>query len=712
MRFRSLLAVAFGAALTTACMTMSDPANAPDRFGYMEEVEGAQALAWVRAQNARSLAVLENDPRFAPLQAEALAIANSRDRLALGSVDQGYLYNFWQDETHVRGIWRRSPLSAYQAGRPVWETILDIDALATAESANHVFKGTACLPDMSRCMISLSNGGLDATTWREFDLPTRQFVAGGFVVPEAKSGLSWIDRDTLLIGTDWGAGTLTESGYPMIVKRWQRGTPLSAAAEIMRGQPSDVGVWAGSTIDETGRVETLITEADTFFTAKNFRLTATGVEQLPLPERATIQGLHKGQLVFTLEQAWRPRADGPELPTGALVSMPLDRANDAGGPPVTLIYGPGPRESIEGVAITRDSVLVAGYANVRGRLLRFSFDGRGWLENQIDLPSNGAIGLAGSDPRESTAFVVYEDFLQPDTLYHLDARTSRTARVQSLPAQFNAEGFVTEQFEARSRDGTMVPYFVVRPRNQTANGDNPTLLYGYGGFQVSMTPGYGPTNGKLWLERGGTYVLANIRGGGEFGPSWHQAGLKTNRQVIYDDFIAVAEDLIARGITSPRRLGIMGGSNGGLLMGVMLTQRPELFRAAVVQVPLLDMLNFANENMLAGASWVAEYGDPRLGPDGQPTHPEERAFLAQLSPYQNLNPRAVTPVEPFFVTSTKDDRVHPAHARKTAARLEAAGVPFYYYENIDGGHSAAANLQEAARRRALEYVYLMRRLMD
>ena len=707
-------AASCGALALAACASIvgAGLSDRNDPFVWMEEVEGERALDWVRAENARTLGVLEADPRYSQLLAAAQEIANTRDRLALGFIREGYLYNFWQDETHVRGILRRSPLGPYAAGAPVWETVLDIDALATAENANWVYKGLSCQPaDGARCMVSLSNGGLDATTWREFDLETRSFVANGFVIPEAKSSVDWIDANTLLVGTNWGEGSLTESGYAVSVRALARGQTLDQATTIVTGQVSDVGVFAGGLEGEDGAHAPLIVEADTFFTSTWYLVQDGRAQAVTLPPKASIVGLHKRQVLFTLQQDWTPPGSTEALPQGALASMPLDEATSP-TPSVRLVYGPGPRDSLEEIAITRDAVLIAAYQNVRGRLLRFAFDGRGWLESAVPLPENGAVRLAGSSVYSSEAFAVFEDFLQPDTLFRVDARRGAATVVRALPAQFASDAYVTEQFEAVSADGTRVPYFVVRRSDTPMDGSTPTLLYGYGGFQVSMTPVYSANIGRLWLDQGGAYVLANIRGGGEFGPAWHQAGLRTNRQVVYDDFIAVAEDVMERGLTSPRRLGIMGGSNGGLLMGVMLAQRPDLFHAAVVQVPLLDMLRYANENMLAGASWVDEYGDPRLDARGNPVAPAERAWLERMSPYHTIRPEAVADVAPFFVTSTKDDRVHPAHARKTAARLQAAGVPFFYYENIDGGHSAAANLQEAARRRALEYTYLAQRLID
>ena len=703
MRLAAIVTAAAAALVLASCGTT--PATTSETNGmamtgedphlWLEEVEGERALAWVREQNARSLGALEGDPRYAQLHADALALANSRDRLPLGGVHDGYYYNFWQDETHVRGVYRRAPLEEFaRDGDPRWETVLDIDALAAAENANWVFKGADCLDGTPRCLVSLSDGGKDAVTIREFNLNTRLFEGRGFVVPEAKSGVAWLDRDTLLIATDWGEGTMTESGYPFVVKRWSRGTPLESATEIMRGQASDVGVFPGVLQDPNGARTPIVVQATTFFESVYYRLDRGLPERISLPRKATIQGLFQGQLIITLQEDWL------QLRQGALISYPLHQSSREQPDAITLIR-PTERQSIEAVAITRDAILAARFENVRGRLTRITYHGGLFAIGDLELPQNGSISFAGASPMEQRAFAVYEDYLTPDTLYTFDGPTHATRAVRSLPAQFDASNYVAEQFEAVSRDGARVPYFVMHRRDMPLDGGNPTLLYAYGGFQVSMTPGYSPYVGKLWLERGGVYVMANIRGGGEFGPAWHQAGLRTNRQVVYDDFYAVERDLVERGVTGPRRLGIMGGSNGGLLMGVMLNQHPEMINAAVVQVPLLDMLRY--DQLLAGASWVDEYGSP--------SNPEERAFLETITPYQNLRERDDFPL-PFVLTSTKDDRVHPGHARKYVARMIELGMPALYYENIDGGHSAAANLNEAARRRALEYTYLMQRLMD
>ncbi|MBL8546018.1 MAG: S9 family peptidase [Hyphomonadaceae bacterium] len=690
------LAACSSTSATSAATTETTPAmTAEDPYLWLEDVEGDRALTWVREQNARSLPQLENDPRYPRLLADATALANSRDRLPLGGIFDGHYYNFWQDEAHVRGIYRRARLADFaRNGNPQWETVLDIDAIASAENANWVFKGIDCLEETTLCLVSLSDGGKDAVTVREYDLATRSFVRNGFVMPEAKSGVTWLDRNTLIVATDWGPGTMTESGYPFVVKRWTRGTPLASATEIMRGAANDVGVFGGVLQDTDGRRIPIAVRATTFFESTNFRLDGAQPQQINLPAKSSIVGVYQGYLIATLQEAWRGH------PQGALIAYPLSETGSE-NPNVTVLFAPNPRQSIEGVSVTHDAIIVAGYENVRGRLLRIARNGNAWSTTNIALAENGSVTMAGSSPTESQAFAVFEDYLTPDTLYALDERATRARSLRSLPAQFDSSPYVSEQYEAVSRDGTRVPYFVLRRRDMPFNGQNPTLLYAYGGFQVSNTPAYSPNVGKLWLDRGGVYVMANIRGGGEFGPAWHQAGLRTHRQVIYDDFYAVERDLVERRITSPRRLGIMGGSNGGLLMGVMLNQHPEMINAAVVQVPLLDMLRY--DQLLAGASWVDEYGSP--------SNPEERAFLETITPYQNLRRRDDFPL-PLVVTSTKDDRVHPGHARKYVARMIELGMPVLYYENIDGGHAAAANLNEAARRRSLEYTYLMQRLMD
>jgi prolyl oligopeptidase len=674
-----------------------------DPYIWMEEIEGIRAIDWAKAQNARSLPVLQGDARYADLQAKALEILNAKDRVpGVSFAGDGSLRNFWQDANHVRGIWRRTTLESYRTAEPAWETILDIDALSKAEGANWVFKGAGCLPpDDTRCLVTLSNGGKDAVTVREFDTTTKSFVdpvhGGGFVLPEGKQNYMWLDKDTLLVGREWKPGELTKSGYAYVLKTLKRGQSLDQAVEVYRGVDTDVSVSPMVLRDSDGKVVAVMAHRGvTFFESETYLLEGPQPVKLDLPLKSSIQGYVAGQMVVLMEQDWKG------FKTGDLISFDLAKLKAAPDKAVaTLVLRPTARQSVEQVTTTRTKLVVGLLDNVKGAAQVLTHGAKGWTSQTLALPANSAIGLGSTAETDERLFVTVTGYLAPTTYWLADAGSLKLEQVKASPARFDASTHVVEQFEATSSDGVKIPYFVVRPKGVKYDGQAPTLLYAYGGFQVSMTPAYSGVMGKLWLERGGTYVVANIRGGGEFGPAWHEAALKENRQKAYDDFFAVSQDLITRKITSPRRLGIMGGSNGGLLMGVALTQRPELYNAIVVQVPLFDMIRYSQIG--AGASWVGEYGDPAI--------PSERAVIARYDPYSNLKAGKKYP-EVFIETSTKDDRVHPAHARKAAARLEDLGYPVLYYENVDGGHAASANLAETARRQALEFTYLTRKLMD
>jgi prolyl oligopeptidase len=675
-------------------MTEDDP------FLWLEEIEGDAALAWVARQNARTLTALESDPRFDALYRAALDVLTSADRIPYPTFLGDRVTNFWQDETHVRGLWRATGLASFLTPEPAWRTLLDIDALSARDGRNWVFQGAASLPPAYRhALVSLSDGGKDAAESREFDIEAGDFVGGGFFLPEGKQSAVWLDADTLLVARDWGPGTMTRSGYPFVLKRLGRAMPLDGAIEIFRGGPDDVSVGVSVLRDPDGTVQgMLINRHVSFFDSEWHLLGAAGPLRLPLPARSSFRAFVAGQLVFSLEQAWEER----KIPAGALLSLDLALclAEPRSAVP-EIIVAPGARESIEDVAATRNRLLVTLYRNVRGGAVAYRLDGGRWIGETLKLPEHASVHLVTASRHDDRAFLDVASYLMPNALYLADLAASTAEAVKSLPPRFAAADLVTEQFEAVSADGTKVPYSVVRRGNLAFDGAAPTLLYGYGGFQVSLTPSYSGALGLMWLERGGVYAVANIRGGGEFGPDWHRAALRHDRVRAFEDFAAVAQDLIRRGITSPRRLGAMGGSNGGLLMGAMLTRHPDLFRAIVIQVPLLDMLRY--HLLLAGASWMAEYGDP--------DRPGDAEFLRHISPYHNLRPGLPYP-EPLFVTSTKDDRVHPGHARKMAAKMAASGLPFLYYENVEGGHAAAATLRERARRHAIEFTYLTRKLMD
>ncbi|MGI3778524.1 MAG: prolyl oligopeptidase family serine peptidase [Janthinobacterium lividum] len=698
-------------AVVLATSAHAEPSDRNDPYLWLEDVHGERATSWVDAENAKTLNVLEKDPHYAALHAAALGIAEAKDRIPAPRIIGGEIYNFWQDADHVRGIWRRTSVADYRAAEPHWQTVLDLDALAAREKANWFNKGEDCeRTRQRRCLVSLSDGGEDATTVREFDLPTQSFVADGFTLPRSKQGegtlevgdVAWENPDTILAAREWQPGELTAAGYPYVVRRLARGQPLSAAVEVFRGEPTDggYGVAPATLVDADGRSVTLISRPLSTFEAETYLLTGEKAVRLPLPLKSGILGLVAGRLVVSIRQDWT--AAGTTFGQGSVLSFDLAALKaDPADPRPTLVYAPGPHEAFDQAVTTRDRLVVTILDNVKGKAFVYAPGASGWSSTRLELPDASTLNLVDADIHSDAAFVSVESFLTPSTLDEVDTHTMQTDVVKSLPARFDAARDQVDQLEATSTDGTRVPYFVVHPRAMTLDGANPTILYAYGGFQVSMTPSYSANVGKLWLERGGVFVLANIRGGGEFGPAWHEAGLKTRRQVIYDDFASVAKDLIDRGVTSPRRLGMEGGSNGGLLMGVEFTQHPELWNAVDIQVPLLDMLRF--EVIAAGTSWTGEYGSVSV--------PEERAFLERISPYNNLRPGVAYP-EPLIWTTTKDDRVGPQHARKFAARLGGMGIPYLFYEVTEGGHGSGANLEEKARTTALEMTYFTRKLMD
>ncbi|HEY1447741.1 MAG TPA: prolyl oligopeptidase family serine peptidase [Caulobacteraceae bacterium] len=676
-----------------------------DPYVWLEDVSSAKAMAWVEAHNTASTKVLEADPHYARFYDEALTIAAAKDRIPEPSFTHGEIYNFWHDADHLRGLWRKTTLADYRSENPHWTTVLDVDALGKAEGKSWVLKDVDCLrPEERLCMISLSDGGEDAVEIREFDLAKASFVASGFHLPRGKHRVAWEDADHLLVASEWTPGDLTPSGYPYIVKRLARGQPLASAVEVYRGDKGDGGYGVSPEVlmDGQGRQLAIIERPLDTFRHETWVLTQAGVRRLAIPLKANVTDLVAGRVIVELDEAWE--VGGASFAPGSLAELDLDAVKaDPGAPRPKLVWAQGPRESLGEVASTRDKLLISTLDNVRGRAFVFSPAANGgWTRAQLNLPDNLTVGFAATDQRSNLAFVRGGGFLTPSALWLTDAGTDSLDLAKTLPAKFDASGDVVEQFEATSSDGVKIPYFVVHRRDIKYDGSTPTLMTAYGGFQVSNTPAYSPVTGKLWLERGGAYVLANIRGGGEFGPAWHEAGIGVKRQIIYDDFTAVARDLIARKITSPRRLGIEGGSNGGLLMGVEFTQHPDLWNAVVIQVPLLDMIRISK--IAAGASWQGEYGDVNADQ-------AVMDFWLKTSPYQNLKAGVRYP-EPFIFTTTKDDRVGPQHARKFAARMEEMGLPFYYYENTEGGHGAGADLKQAAHTTALTMVYLQKKLMD
>jgi prolyl oligopeptidase len=693
---KTWLALLIALGCTTGALAQTDP------YLWLEEVQGAQALAWVREQNARATERFAADPRYEELQREYLAIFDSRAQIPYVTRMGPHYYNFWRDARNPRGIWRRIPVDEYARADPDWETVLDLDALARTESENWVWKTPECLrparrdDPYQRCMLRLSRGGADATVDREFDLRTKTFVPGGFALAEAKSDLAWAADDQLLVGTDFGAGSLTDSGYPRLAKRWRRGTPLAEAQTVFTGTRTDVGVQAYREYE--GPVREWVYRGLSVREQEYYAVINGKPRKLDLPRDVLLQVFH-GWLLLRTQSAWKPAQKS--FAAGTLLAIETDRFL-RGARDMAVLYEPTERRALQSFALTRSAVLITELDNVRSRLNEVVYDGKKWRSRRVPTPDNVQLAVVASDWNFDDYLLTVQGFVTPTTLHAGRVGLQRWEEfrpLKALPAFFDASRLITEQLEAVSRDGTRIPYFITRRKDLQTDGSNPTVLHGYGGFANPQVPTYSAVFGRGWLEPGGVLVRANTRGGGEFGPEWHRVAQREGRQKSFDDFIAVAEDLIRRGITSPPHLGIAGGSQGGLLVTGTLVQRPDLFGAAVAQVPLTDMLRY--HKLLAGASWMGEYGNPEVEAD--------RDFIARYSPYQNA--KAGVKYPPLFLTtSTRDDRVHPGHARKLAARLLEQGHDVLYFENIEGGHAASADNAQAARMWAMTVSYLSRQL--
>jgi prolyl oligopeptidase len=666
-----------------------------DPYLWLEEIEGEKALSWVKGRNEDSLAVLKAQPLFEEAYEKTLEILNSDERIAYPYIRGKYIYNFWKDEKYERGIWRRTTLAEYLKPSPQWEILLDIDKLCEEEGEKWVYKGNDGLyPDYTRYIVYLSRGGGDATVAREFNANSKEFVKDGFYLPEAKGSIYWKDRDTVYVQTDFGEGSLTESGYPRITKIWKRGTPLSAAKTIFEGEKTDVYVGC-YVINTPERPYDVIYRTLTFYTSHNYVIEDGEYLKIEIPDDASFGGFFKNQMLVRLKSDWT--TNGQTYKQGSLISIDYDKYLQ-GYRKFSIIAEPNERSNVVGFSNTKNLLLIDMLTNVRTELYKYQFNNGNWQKEKIKAPGLGKFYVVSPDENSDQYFLNYEDFLTPTSLYFVSNEQER-AEVKNLPAFFDSNDLEVKQLEAISKDGTRIPYFLVKSKEMKTDSSTPTLLGGYGGFETSSLPSYSSVIGKFWLERGGVYALANIRGGGEFGPKWHQSALKENRQRCFDDFIAVAEDLIKRKITSPQHLGILGGSNGGLLVGAVFTQRPELFNAVLCECPLLDMKRY--NKLLAGASWMDEYGNPDI--------PEEWAYIQKYSPYHNVSADKKYP-QVFFCTSTKDDRVHPGHARKMVAKMEDMGHKVYFYENTEGGHAAAVTNRQIALRGALIFAYLWMQL--
>lgn len=683
------------------CSTMSSHPTQQDENLWLEEVHSPAALKWVESQNSTSLKNLTERPQYAPNLSQAREILLSQDRLPNVSSRAGYLYNFWQDGTHVRGLIRRTKLESLSQKHPHWETVLDIDALAAEEKEDWVYKGAQWLgPHYTHGLIHLSRGGLDASVVREFDLKTKSFVRNrAFTVPQAKTRIDWVNENSVVIATDFGPGSLTKSGYPRIVKLWHRGEALSSARVLLEGTVDDVS--AGGNTDFTPEgATTYIYRSPSFYTDIVYTLEASGqLKKIEKPDSAILVTTYRGRKILQLRKAWK------EFSEGSVISLRIDGT-------LSLIFAPNARQSVAEVEPLKDALAINYLDSISSHVVEARLiEGHAgavdtWKLTPLAFPLAGDLSF---EPVEATGDLIlakFQSFLTPPSILALKlpanhgSETVKPKSLKSLPSRFDSKDFHVEQLWAKSKDGTEIPYFLISKKSLVKDGSNPVLIHGYGGFEVSLSPSYLSLTGKLWLEKGGVFVETNIRGGGEFGPKWHEAALLENRQRAFDDFEGIAEDLIRRKISVPAKIGIQGRSNGGLLVGTAFTQRPDLYGAVVCGVPLLDMLRY--NKLLAGASWEGEYGNP--------DDPKMHDVLLKYSPYQNLHKETKYP-EVFFYTSTTDDRVHPGHARKMVARMQAQGHPYLYFENTVGGHAGSADLEQESKIQALIFTFLQSRLM-
>ena len=668
-----------------------------DPYLWLEEVEGDASVDWIKSQNEMAAGKIKEYPGYEDIRSKMLEAFNDEEKLISPQIVGDYAYHLWQDATNKRGVWRRMPLADFIANANDWEVVLDLDELSQADGKKWVFGGAVWLaPDNERCLISLSDGGTDESEYREFDPATKEFIKDGFFIPAAKSSVAWLNEDELLVGSDFGAGTLTSSGYARIAKRLKRGAAMEDAVQVFEADSTDVAVFVTSFTSD-GTAYQGVRRLVTFYSSETYLFNDQDeLVKVNYPEDARFSGVFQKQLMLHLQSEWV--VNDVTYPIGTLVSMDLDKAM-VGEVQVSSVYQPDSRSSFVSMSSTKDFMVVNSLENVQNKLTQYTWSEGEWQSAPIDVPEYSSIYLGSSSSQNNAFFYTYSNLITPSTLVY--GNGDELKEVFKLKPQFDAANMTMNQYTVTSKDGTEIPYFIVHQKELNLNGKNPTLVYAYGGFKISSQPNYSYTRGIGWIERGGVYVLANIRGGGEFGPEWHKAALREKRQNAYDDFFAVTEDLIAKNITSPDYLGAFGWSNGGLMAGVVLTQRPEMYNAVVVGAPLLDMKRF--NKMLAGASWMGEYGNPDV--------PEDWEFIQKYSPYHNISEDKEYP-EALFITSMKDDRVHPGHARKMAAKMKDMGHDLLYYETIEGGHGAASTNDQQAEKWALIYSYLNMKLSE
>ena len=683
-----------------SCASNKKLANVEDPYIWLEEIESPKALEFAKSENQKTINTLQKDPHYKKIESEFREMAYSEDRIAWGSPRNGMYYNFWRDQKNPRGLWRRTSTKEYKKDKSKWETIINLDELSKKEDENWVWGGANCLiPDNNLCLISLSRGGKDAKVVREYDLANKNFVKDGFIIPEAKSRVSWINKDAVYVGTQYGEDSLTLSGYPRTIKYLERGKKLKDAPIMFEVDKKSLSASAYVEFTPLKNYH-FFEEKFSFYQSENWYFENGVKHLLPFPKDAEFFGYFNQYLLIMIKSELK--TPHKNFLAGSLLALPFSKLKDKSLDSIELVFEPTSTKFLNTLSTTKNHIILEVIDNIQGKIVKVTFESPViWKQVNVPVGSNGVASINSTQYDKDDLEITYTDFITPHLSYEVDINSKNTDLkiLKKSASKFSPKNIITEQRFSKSLDGTMIPYFIVYNKSIKLNGKNPTLLYGYGGFEQSLQPFYLGGIGKVWLEKGGVFVLANIRGGGEFGPSWHQAAVKEKHQVVFDDFISIAEDLINRKVTGPSHLGIQGGSNGGLLVAGAFIQRPDLFNAVLCEVPLLDMLRY--HTLLAGSSWMDEYGNP--------DDPKMREVISKYSPYQNVKADVKYP-EVFIYTSTKDDRVHPGHARKMVAKMKELGHPLFYYENTEGGHQGVANIEQNILKSALQYTYLWRKL--
>lgn len=684
--------------LITACQ--SSP-KASDSDLWLEEINSPRALEYVKNASSQTLSYLKSSKRYDETYQESAQILNTPDKLLSIKIVNGKVYNFWETENNLKGIWRRTSLTDFKSKNPQWELLLDIGELAKNENKNWTWEGSEINPlDPTRALIRLSDGGSDASEIREFDLLKKEFVPNGFFLPLSKGYMTWKDRDHVFVSPAQTKSQVTESGYPRTVRLLKRGEDILNSPVILEARAQDMNVRASVAHRPEGSY-TILRQILNFYEYNTWVINSNGIKVKVPFQDARLYGIFKDKLIIALQSPFE------EIKAGSLIALRFDKL--LGENPEILpgdceiLFAPTLSTALENVILTKNYLLPVISTNTLPALYRVKESPlKTWTLEQIKITGSPLVSRVIPEEGTDEILIYAQDILTPTQIIHtkLNRQSVKNDTLFELKPFFDAKKYQYSRYETLSEDGTTIPYFVIAPRNLTLNSQNPTLLYGYGGFRISLAPdSYNPLLGKTWLEKGGVYVIANIRGGGEFGPDWHKSAIKMNKIKSYQDFASVARDLTKRHITTKDKLALFGGSNGGLLVGATMVLYPDLAKAIIAEVPLLDMLRY--HKLLAGASWMAEYGNP----DNQ----TEADYILRYSPYQNVKQETAYP-SMLLITSTRDDRVHPGHARKMYKKMSDQGHEVYLYENSNGGHKRASDLEQKALLNTIKMTFLFEKL--